>query len=282
MYNSMVATQPRPVRSTRAPLTMEAIRHAAPSAFATEAYSGMSARYAYIPTSDVIEGLIRAGFQPFAASQSRTKIADKREHTKHMIRFRTPDTMGSDSGEIVPEIVLINGHDGTTAYKFMAGLFRVVCTNGLVVADSLIGSVSIRHSGDVVRIAAQQSVDLIKRLPEALDTVAYWKSISLTRTEQGIFAEAAHTMRFADTDGKITTPVQPEALLQPRRYADNASDLWSTFNRVQEAVIKGGLSAYNPRTTTRSTTRPVKGIDQDVRLNKALWTLAEKMAELRG
>ena len=29
------------------------------------------------------------------------------------------------------------------------------------------------------------------------------------------------------------------------------------------------------------TTRPVKGIDQDVKLNRALWTLAEELAKAK-
>ncbi len=107
----------RPIRNTRTPLTMDMIRAAAPSAFAADRYHGTSERYSYIPTVDVIEGMMKAGFQPFAASQSRTSIEDKREHTKHMIRFRTPDLAVTTVGDVFPEVVLVNSHDGTSAYK---------------------------------------------------------------------------------------------------------------------------------------------------------------------
>ena len=103
-------------------------------------------------------------------------------------------------------------------------------------------------------------------------------------------AEAAHTMRFADSEGKVTTPILPAQLLQARRHYDNGNDLWKTFNRIQENVIQGGLSGRTRSSydelgrfvpSRRVSTREIKGIDQDVRLNRALWTLAEKMADLK-
>ena len=263
------------------PLTMDEIRRAAPSAFATEAYRDRSDRYTYIPTSAVIENMMQAGFRVYQASQSRTSIEDKRQHTKHMIRFRA-DNAVRVVGDSFAEIVLINSHDGTSAYKLMGGIFVLVCSNGLVVADTMLASVSIRHSGNVIEEVARGSVELVDKMPETIDALQRWKQIQLTGSEQILLAEAAHTIRFADSDGKVNTPIRAEQLLRPRRYADNGADLWSTFNRVQENVIKGGLQARAVGAARRTGMREVKGIDQNVNLNKALWTLAEKMAELRA
>lgn len=274
-----------PIRSRTAPLTLDQIRRSAPSAFATEAYEGMSGRYTYIPTSDIIEGMVSAGFQPFAVAQSRTRVEDKAAHTKHMIRFRT-DNSALRVGDVFPEIVLVNSHDGTSAYKLMAGMFRLACSNGLTVAESMIESVSVRHQGDIAARVIEGSYELIERVPMALEAVADWKSIALTPAQQGAFAEAAHTIRFADADGTVDTPITPAQLLAPRRREDTGPDLWSTFNRVQENAVKGGLRARRPRqpgergTIRVTTTREVKGISEDVRLNRALWQLTERMAEL--
>jgi hypothetical protein len=271
---------PRPIRNSHQPLTLDQIRQAAPSAFATEAYHGMSARYAYIPTVAVIDGMKRYGFQPFAASQSVVRVQDRKEHAKHMIRFRSQDTAVSVGGTF-PEVVLINSHDGSSAYKLMAGIFRLVCSNGLIVADSMIGSINVRHTGNVIEDVASGSVQLVENMPAAIDAVARWQQIQLSAAEQSAFAEAAHVIRFADAEGRVDTPIHSEQLLRTRRYDDRSADLWSVFNRVQENVIKGGLSAYKSGAAQRTTTRTVKGIDQDVRLNRALWTLAEKMAEIK-
>ncbi|MGG6549144.1 UNVERIFIED_CONTAM: DUF945 domain-containing protein, partial [Prevotella sp. 15_C9] len=70
-------------------------------------------------------------------------------------------------------------------------------------------------------------------------------------------------------------------LLRPRRFDDRESDLWSTFNRVQENLVKGGLDGRTAN-GRRQRTRPVQGIDQNVRLNRALWLLAEGMRELKA
>jgi len=271
------------------PLTIDQIAKYAPSAMAQHAHESRSDRYTYIPTVDVIEGMIKAGFQPFSASQSRSRIEGKTEFTKHMIRFRHPQTDSSELmkvGDVVPEVVLINSHDGTSCYKLIAGMYRLVCSNGLMVSDAEIAAVSVMHKGNILENVVEGSYRLIEDSQKALGTVQNWTALQLTDGEQKVFAEAAHTLRFADAEGKVTTPITAAQLLQPRRAYDQGSDLWKTFNRVQENVIKGGLSAIardeNGRRIRRVSTRQVKGIDQDVKLNRALWQLAERMAELKA
>lgn len=278
----MIAQELQPIRQSHNPLTLDQIRRAAPSAFASEAHEAMSNRYAYIPTVNVIEGMMKAGFQPFAASQSRARLADKREHTKHMIRFRQVDGPSVvNVNDVFPEVVLINSHDGTSAYKLMAGLFRLICSNGAIIADSMIGNVSVRHSGNIIEQAARASVEIVERMPLVLDAVKNWGAIELTKNEQGVFAEAAREIRFADEDGNVDPSITVDKMLEARRYADNKNDLWTTYNRVQENVMKGGIKTVDAASGRKNKTRAVKSIDQDVRLNKALWTLAEKMAALK-
>lgn len=130
-----------------------------------------------------------------------------------------------------------------------------------------------------------------------------WTALQLTAGEQGAFADAARELRFADAEGSIKTPITAAQLLAPRRTEDANGqvrwrgdttvgpkpDLWHTLNVVQENVIKGGLHGvqfgtdeHTGRRTRRNvTTREVKGIDQDVKLNRALWMLAERMEELK-
>lgn len=277
-------------------LTIDALRHYVPSAFATSAHSSRSSRYAYIATSEILKGLYAEGFVAFKATQSRSRIEGKTEYTKHMIRLRHPDSLNAGRGENVPEVVLINSHDGTSAYKLLSGIFRVVCINGLVVCERNLGELSIHHKGNILHQVIEGSFEIIGQSAKALGTIENWSSLQLTAGEQSAFAEAAHTLRFSDSDGKVETPITAAQLLTPRRMADRAEngsswsrpapDLYRTMNVVQENVIKGGLSARaagDGRTRGRMvTTREVKGIDQDVRLNRALWQLAEKMAELKG
>jgi hypothetical protein len=286
-------------------LTLDAVRAAAPSAFAAAKHESRSDRYTYIPTSEVIAGLMHHGFQPFKAAQSRSRIEGKSEFTKHMIRFRHPDAVLQ--GDSFPEVVLINSHDGTSAYKLMAGIFRLICTNGLIIADSVTGSLSVQHKGNIVDQVIDGSFQIIGESQKALQTADIWGRLRLTAGEQAAYAEAAHTLRFderetADAGVTVNTPITAAQLLRPRRPEDAgevtdyrratlpASDLWRTMNVVQENVISGGLRGRAERrddrgrllSSRRVTTRPVQGIDQDVKLNRALWKLAERMAELKG
>jgi hypothetical protein len=168
----------------------------------------------------------------------------------------------------------------------MAGIFRLVCTNGLIVAESTIGSLSVPHKGDVVQRVVEGSFEIVGQSRKALDVTQQWGALQLTSGEQSAFAEAAHTLRFADSEGKVETPITAAMLLTPRRSEDSASDLYTTMNRVQENAVRGGLRARGPRVNGQRgrmiTTREIRGIDQDVRLNRALWQLAERMAELKG
>jgi len=269
---------------TNQALTMDQLQLAVPSAFATSAHESRSARYTYIPTSDIIAGMMKEGFQPFKAMQSRSRIAGKAEFTKHLIRFRHADYGMVNVGDSVPEVVLINSHDGTSAYKLIAGIFRLVCSNGMVVSESETGSVSVMHKGNILDNVIEGSYRVVKDSAVALETSRVWGQLQLSNGEQSAFAEAARELRFADAEGKISTPITAQQLLRPRRSEDHGSDLWKTMNCVQENVIKGGLhgrEVSNGRLRNVST-RAVKGIDQDVKLNRALWTLAEKMAELKG
>jgi hypothetical protein len=112
-----------------------------------------------------------------------------------------------------------------------------------------------------------------------------WSQINLVQDERMALAEGAHVLRFADAEGNVKTPITPAALLEPRRSEDRRTDLWSTFNVIQENVIKGGVHGvgFNANQQIRHvTTRRINGIDQDVKLNKALWILAEKMKELKA
>lgn len=263
-------------------LTLEDVCLLAPSAFALAPHQSRSDRYKYIPTANIITAMMKEGFFPFKASQSRCRDLTRKEFTKHMIRFRRNGD-NNIAGTEVPEVVLINAHDGSSTYQLMAGIFRIVCENGLVVADSTIGSLKVMHKGNIEQEVIDGSYKILEDSRTVMNRIGDWKQLQLTDGEQAAFAESAHILRFGDAEGKVHTPITAAQLLAPRRAADNRPDLWNTFNRVQENVIKGhlhGVRRDNGRRRAVSS-RAVNGIDQDVKLNRALWQLAERMAELK-
>jgi hypothetical protein len=281
---SMIFTRNR--TSTRnSPMSNDELALVAPSIFAQAAHESRSSRYAHIPTIAVLDGLRAEGFLPMMATQARVRNdASRQDYTKHMIRLRQQSDVGLRVGEVFPEVVLVNSHDGTSSYQLMAGLFRLVCSNGMVKGAGELGEVRVKHSGDVVREVIDASFRVLDDSQKALSTAQQWSQLQLTEGEQTALALGAHHVRFADAQGNVDTPIQPRQLLQARRGSDTGSDLWNTFNRVQENVIRGGLHGWGRDENGRGrrvTTREVKGIDGNVNLNKALWKMAEHLASLR-
>jgi hypothetical protein len=263
------------------PLTVDEMRRAAPSIFAPAPHDSRSARYAYIPTIDVLQGLQREGFEVFSASQSRTRLADRREFTKHLVRLRHVGAQGLalQSAHAAPEIVLINSHDGSSAYRMMSGCFRMVCANGLIVPESLQSDIKIQHTGQILDRVTAGAFEILDGLTRVVEDSDAMRALTLNDGESAAFARAALMLRYDPDDG--APPITERQILAPRRIEDRASDLWTTFNRVQENVIRGGIRAASTN-GRRMRTRAVTGIDQDVKLNRALWALADEMRKLKS
>jgi hypothetical protein len=263
------------------------MRHA-PSIFAVDKHASRSERYTYIPTIEIVDGMRANGFEPFFVRQGKSRIEGKAEFTKHLIRFRwqgeAQPTGVRRVGDVFPEVALVNSHDGTSSYQLSAGLMRLVCLNGMVVSDRQFGSVKLPHKGDVIGQVIEGSFEVIEESRKALEVAREWSGITLDAAESRLLAGAVHSVRFADSEGEVNTPIQPEQLLGVRRHDDRPNDLWTISNRIQENAIRGGLSAMGRDALNRprmTTTREVRAIDGDMKLNKAIWALTEQMAALK-
>lgn len=250
------------------------IRRFAPSFYAKAPKSDVSEQYAFINTRDVAVTLWKEGWMPTFARESRSIDPSNRGFQKHMIRFSHPNF--SAGGERI-QLALVNSHNRASCIDFWSAVYRLVCSNGMIAKTGDMGAFKIRHVGSIedqvhegVRMITEQS----SLVAESIDA---FKSIELTRNEQGTYASAVHEYMYGDANH---VPVEASQLLIPRRSADRAPTLWNTFNTVQENVIKGGVRGRNAK-GRRFKTRAIKSIDNDVKLNKAMWTLADSMAKLK-
>jgi hypothetical protein len=263
------------------PITEDEMRLYAPSIFAVDAHFSRSERFVPIPTIEMVRGLNQNGWVPVMAGQSIARREDKQNYTKHMVRFRRADRDLSTHGSVV-ELVLRNGNDGTSAYKLDAGVFRIACLNGMVAKSEDYGNINVRHSGRALDKVIEGSYEVLQSAERVLAAPQDWSQIQLDRAERLALANASHLLRFdRDEEGNATTGVTPEQLLIPRRTEDTLTNLWTTFNVIQENAVRGGLTATSPGANRRSTTREVRGVDQNVKLNMALWALTEQMAKLK-
>jgi Domain of unknown function (DUF932) len=232
-----------------------------PAIFAESPDEGVSEKYSFIPTSRVIDDLAGLGWLPATMKGSKSNPV-----AKHMIRFRQDL---SHSGE-TPEIVLVNAHNGLSSFRLMAGIFRLVCGNGLIVCEKLFAAISIRHINytlDEVRSAVSKYVE---RLPIVMDSVEQLKTVEMTKVRSVDFAREAMSLRWPDKLPEIDA----YELLRPWRSADKMNNLWSIFNIVQEKLVTGKY-LYDAR---RHKVRGLSNVDRTVSVNQGLFELAIKYA----
>ena len=265
-----------PVLRSDSPLSDDQIHRVAPSIFAEAPHESRSQRYAYIPTATVLTELRKEGFQPFMVTQTRTRHEDRCDYTKHMIRLRHASQINA-RGE-ANEIILLNSHDGTSSYQMLAGMFRFVCSNGLVCGDT-VADVRVPHKGDVAGQVIEGAYQVLHGFDRALESRESMQAITLDEGEAEVFARAALSLKYDDPDKPA--PITESQILMPRRFDDRRPDLWSVFNRTQENLTKGGLHGRSAN-GRRQQTRPVQGIDSDIRLNRALWLLADGLRQLKA
>ncbi|WP_233860003.1 DUF932 domain-containing protein [Paraburkholderia sp. HD33-4] len=263
------------VRRSDHPLTNDEIAEVAPSVLAHAAHESRSARYSYIPTIDVLDALRKEGFQPFMVCQTRVRNDDMREYTKHMLRLRHADQI--TGMRETNEVILLNSHNGSSSYQMIAGMIRWACQNGIVCGHEL-SDIRIPHKGDVIREVTEGAFKVLQSFGETERQREGMAATVLDEAEQLAFARAALTLRY---DEDKPAPVTERQLLAPRRAEDRSPDLWTTFNRLQENMIRGGLHGRNA-SGRATTTRAVTGIDQNIRLNRALWALADELRRLRS
>ena len=255
-------------------LTLDTIKRSTPSVFAAAPWREVSDSYKFIPTSDVVAGLLDAGFEVASARQARTVTPGKREYVKHQLRFRRPQDVVAGRGEYVPEVLLQNSHDSAGAFVLMAGVFRFACFNGMFVGSAF-GTYRKTHRGNVGDVI-DAAYEVVAEFPAVIDQIERWRGLYLDQDAQLSFASAALGIRY----GAEKAPLPPERLLWTRRSEDRAADLWTIFNRTQENLMQGGLPG---RTTTgrRMHTRGISGISEETRVNRQLWDLAAAVADLQ-
>ena len=259
------------------PLNNSDLYYRAPSIFATEPYHTVSDRYTYIPTSHVLEIMREHGWFPVDAFENRVRLDDKQGYQKHLIRLRHLDSFLYEQDH-TPEIIVTSSHDTSASFEIRLGVFRLVCSNGLVLADSMMEVHRIKHIGFKDLAVAEAIESTVSYLPKLEEKISSYQKLHLSPMEQRSFAKAAAAIRF-DLDA---VEVDFDSMLQTHRDADIGDDLWRTFNRIEEASIRGGVNGYNKESLRRFTSKPLRSIDSTIEINQKLFGLADKIATIKS
>ena len=232
---------------------------------------GITDKYVHVPTEKVIEDVMKLGWTPINAY--RVASRGKRTGTgRHMVKFVNYDFMEEGKTEY-PELLLTNSHDGTTAFKLDVGIFRLICSNGMVVKSQDFGSMRVRHYGYDFETIKGAVNSLVEQIPDYLKQVENMKEQELEREQMLEFARQAAMLRMTKVNEEaIDEVVDIEDLLESTRKEDDGNGLWEVFNRLQEKVVNGKFNYALGKKERKA--RPVKGFKSQVKLNQGLWELA--------
>ena len=254
--------------------SLEELRSLAPSIFTKVGSEGTSEKYTHIPTDKVIADMELLGWGVIDAKEVKARKASTIGFQKHLVVFRNPDVVinGSDGDTVFPQILLTNSHDGKNAFTFTAGLFRMICENGLVIATEQFEDYKIRHMGYDFETLQGTIRELVQKLPLTVEAMNKMKEIQLGEEQILELAKSLLELRVEGTDNTFGE-VAIEQVLHPQRDQDYGNGLWEVFNRVQENIMEGNFSYLTVRGRVRQA-RVIKNFKQDQDLNKKLFSKA--------
>jgi hypothetical protein len=259
-------------------LTKQEIKEQAPLVFSNAPTNPeVSGKYLFVNTETIIDDLAKLNWFPVKAAQRKARKKEGTIFSKHMVAFQNPDIKitSEDGDDAYPRILLTNSHDGMQAFKFSVGIFRLVCSNGLVVADEQFSDFKIKHKGysfDELRDVVRQAVE---DLPNKVEVMNNMKNRILTQEEKNQLALDAMLLRA----GVKTLEYDQETIqdiLEPKRKEDQGDDLWRVFNVIQEKIIKGDFHAALTGAKVRKV-RKINSFEKDIQVNKDLFKLATSL-----
>lgn len=266
-------------------LTNDDIRKVCPMALkSTPTNPNVSDRYVQANTMTVVEDLAKLGWYPVQAKQCRNKQNSSGIRSFHMIAFQNPNIKimkKNDNGENVvdtyPRIILTNSHDGFNSFKFMLGLFRLVCSNGLVVCNNQMINMSIRHMNYDFEELRKIVSNAIEQVPDIVCKMNKMKNIIPTEEQKiNIATEVVKIRKNIKDDEKFELVKEViDDILKPIREEDKGNDLWTIFNICQEKLIKGEFGLHNKKNKIRKQRR-ITSIKKDMEYNQRLWETAEQ------
>ena len=267
--------------SKHQPLEDNEIKYLAPVAFKSEmstqevANLGLSHHYSFVPTMNVVRDLQTMGWDCVDAKQVKARKKSTNGYQKHMLTFEHPKYK-VEAVEEYPQLLLTNSHDGGNAFQLSAGIFRLVCSNGLVIKTEDYGTQRLIHKGYSFEAVQEMVEGFIATIDETMTRITAMKRTQLDKDQMVEFAKQAALLRFTSksyNEENIDKVVYIDELLDATRKEDNGNAVWEVFNRVQERLVGGNYHYKGTKDKPRKA-RPIKNFQQSFEVNKKLSELA--------
>jgi hypothetical protein len=212
----------------------------------------------YVPTVEVIEMLQNDGWLIKGVAEQREK---NRKVSSNYVQLHHPDfSLKNRLGktEAVSSLTISNSCDGNKPLIMDLGLYRQVCSNGVIAFDEHGERIQIKHT-EVNYKNLRNFISLVNnKTDKVLESFGILQNKNMTVEEAREFAYKAAKLRH-DED-KISDVVIND-LLSINRIEDEGNDLWTVFNRIQENL-----------------TADINNLTTDISLNKQLSAMADQYA----
>lgn len=256
-------------------LSFKDLEQLVPAAFTTKASPSTSKKYKFVSTLNAINALQTLGFKPVDARQKNLRHGNI-AFQKHYITFIHPDhVVKNNKGQIeeVIQIHIINSHNGSSRHRLEVSLYRLVCDNGMLGLGKNFVSMDLRHMGFDQLELEGKITHVLESIPQMEKLIHKMKLIKMSEEIRKQLALEMATARFGIDN---TKKIDLDKLLVPLREQDKKTDLWTTFNLVQEKLIKGG--EYNNETGRKI--RAYKNFELQMDLNEKIFEVAEKFVTI--
>ena len=267
-------------KTPRTMLSQAELLQKVPAAFTPSPAPKTSKNYDFVDTMQAVEILQDNGFKPVYAAQKPSRKSGNIPFASHLIAF----AQDLSDAPHRPEILLWNSHDASQSLRLLSGIYRFACDNGCIVGEGL--QAKLRHDGGQTAGFEKLVKEQAQNMPLAMAHADLMRATKLDLEQQKNFARQALELRWkeydqtSDAKGSFFDDLTVADSNAAKRAADSSQDLWTTYNRLQESVIRGGvplLSRTNNGLKERAA-KAVQSLKETVRLNQGLWDLAEKAA----
>lgn len=246
-------------------IQLQTLRQQTPSVFATSPDPRMSSKYTFVPTIEILENFEQEGWQVYSAKQ-----VGRGQYGNHEIRLRNGQL--PQVGDSLVEAVIRNSHNGMSTFSVSAGLYRLVCSNGLTVPTSVASALTIKHMRVDMGVVRQITDEFADRLPLIQRSVGKMESTSIDQAKTVDMVNKATLIRWEK--GSIPNTLNIENLLKPERDGDVGNTVWKVFNVIQEKFVRGGTQYVSNR-GRNVTMKKLENFQKVNKINTSLWELAE-------
>ena len=260
---------------SKIPLSEAQLMQQAPALFTEEPYYEVSQKYHFIQTIEVINEIKKHNWYPVSVSEANVRNEEKEGYQQHLVKFRHFDDLLNPQENAV-ELLLFNSHDRSKSFTISAGIFRYVCSNGLVLAENVFESYKIKHLGERENDVALAIANITAIKPRLMQKIQMLESIKLSQPEKESFAKFALPLRFEDH-----LHVDHKDLLLPHREEDEKDDAYTVLNVIQENLLRGNIKGVNKESGRAFTSKAITSISKDVDINQGLWDIAERIASIK-